>query len=251
MGSLTEGDCYAAFYSEESEIQQSFVEWLASSYNLPEDLSVLDMGCGTGRLLRPLASPGWKVLGMEPHPDYLAKSRVIAADAPEAIEVVPGGFGELNAAGRFHLVVAVSAPWWYLPTAKQRADALSRTYRALHPSGVVFLEGPDLEWILEHYRRPEPSEARYEGILIRRDPNHEIDREQKTWTHIDYFTAAETGEELTTVHRLSILSTAEITDALHQAGFTSIRTYSGWRARSPGPPEGPRVLISGQRPVTA
>ena len=38
------------------------------------------------------------------------------------------------------------------------------------------LDGPNFEWILDHYRQPAPSEALVDGSLVRRVPRHEIDR---------------------------------------------------------------------------
>ncbi len=66
---------------------------------------------------------------------------------------------------------------------------MTRSFRALRPEGVIFLDGPNLDWILDHYRPPVPSEVRYGEVVIRRSPQHEIDRARRVWTHIDTFTA--------------------------------------------------------------
>jgi SAM-dependent methyltransferase len=173
MAPLTEGDCYAAFYWRDLGVELAFLERLARSYALPDDLRVLDIGCGTGRLLPPLSSLRWMVVGMEPHPDYVAMSRLVAAKAPGTIEVVAGGFGDLEAVSHFDLVLAIGDPWWYLLTPEDRADALASSYRALRPGGVILLDGPNFDWILDHYRPPVPSEVRYGEALIRRSPQHE------------------------------------------------------------------------------
>lgn len=247
MASITEGDCYDAFYSAQRRTEPLFLERLAQSYGLPPRLRVLDIGCGTGRLLRPLASLGWEVVGMEPHPDYLALSQAIASEEPGRVTVTAGGFRDLEAVSEFDLVSAIGDPWWYLLTTEERTDALVRCHRALRPGGVIFLEGPNLDWILEHYRTPTPSEVRYRGTLIRRSPKHEIDHAGGVWTHVDTFTVADTGEELSTAHRFAIISSDEITAALGVAGFEHIRTYPSWSALSPGPPEGSRVMVAARR----
>jgi SAM-dependent methyltransferase len=247
MAPLTEGDCYAAFYWRDPGVELPFLERLARSYELPDDLRVLDVGCGTGRLLLALSSLGWRVVGMEPHPDYVAMSRLVAAEAPGTIEVVAGGFGDLEAVSHFDLVLAVGDPWWYLLTPEDRADALARSYRALRPGGVIFLDGPNLDRILDHYRPPEASEVRFGEVLIRRSPQHEIDRAGRVWTHIDTFTAPETGETVSTVHRFAMISVEEVRGALEAAGFGEVRTYASWHARSPGPAEGSRIMVAARR----
>ena len=249
MPPLSYGGCYAAFYGGSPPVEVPFLRWLARSVDLVGDLRVLDLGCGTGRLLGPLAALGWRVVGMDPQRENLAEARRVAADAPGAVEIVPGGFGDLDAVEAFDMVVAVGDPWWYLLTAAARADASLRVRRALRPQGVVVLEGPNFEWILDHYREPHPTEADVNGIRVRRVPRHDIDRVAGTWTHTDTFRAVGNSEELTMVHRFAIIPIAEVRSALDHAGFDAVELYTNWTSTAPGEPNGPRVIAVGRRPA--
>ena len=193
MALLSYGGCYAAFYGGSPPVEVPFLTRLARSFDLAGDLRVLDIGCGTGRLLGPLAALGWRVVGMDPQPENLAEARRVGARTPGVVKIVAGGFGDLNAVEAFDMIVAVGDPWWYLLTAAERADALLRVHRALRPQGVVVLEGPNFEWILDHYRAPHPTEADVNGIRVRRVPRHDIDRAAGTWTHTDSFGTPETA----------------------------------------------------------
>ena len=244
--SLTYGACYVAVYGSGPPVEVPFLTRLARSSDLTGVVRVLDIGCGTGRLLGPLAALGWRVVGMDPQPENLVPARQLAA---EGVEIVPGGFGNLDAIEAFDMVLAVGGPWWYLLSATERADALSRVKSALRPGGVVVLEGANFEWILNHYREPQPSEAEVEGTRVRRVPRHDIDRAGATWTHTDTFSTLDGGEELTMVHRLAIIPADAVLAALQDAGFDRVELYSSWASTEPGLPDGPRIIAVGRRPA--
>ena len=251
MAHLTYGRCYAAFYGTGPPVQVPFIARIAESFDLAGDLRVLDIGCGTGRLLAPLAELGWRVVGMDPQVENLAEARKIAEGAAGRIEVVAGGFAELDETESFDIVVAVGDPWWYLLTPEARADALHRVRRALRPAGAVVLDGPNFEWILDHYRHPDPSEALVDGTLVRRIPVHHIDRLGGTWSQTDTFSVPGTAEELTMVHRFAIIPLQEVLSSIRGAGFDCVDWYSGWASNAPGGPEGARVIAVGRRSPTA
>src|SRR5438874_12039579 len=121
MARLTYGGCYAAFYGTAPPDQVPFLVRLARSLDLAGQLRVLDMGCGTGRLLAPLADLGWRVVGMDPQVENVAEARKIAVRVPEGVEVVAGGFAELDDVEAYNIAAAVGDPWWYLLTGDARA----------------------------------------------------------------------------------------------------------------------------------
>ncbi|MGH9222401.1 MAG: methyltransferase domain-containing protein [Acidimicrobiales bacterium] len=77
MAHLTYGGCYAAFYGTRPpvQVQVPFNARIARSFDLAGELRVLDIGCGTGRPLAPLAALGWHVVGMGPQVENLAEAR--------------------------------------------------------------------------------------------------------------------------------------------------------------------------------
>jgi SAM-dependent methyltransferase len=250
MAHLTYGGCYTAFYGTGPPVQLPFIVRIAQSFDLAGERRVLDIGCGTGRLLAPLAELGWRVVGMDPQVENLAEARKVSDLVPGRIDIVAGGFADLDDLEAFDLVVAVGDPWWYLLTPEARADALYRVHRALRPGGAVVLDGPNFEWILDHYRHPEPSEALVDGTLVRRIPVHDIDRLGGTWSHTDTFNVPDTGEELTMVHRFAIIPLEEVLSSIREAGFDCVDWYSSWESNAPDGLEGPRVIAVGRRAPT-
>ena len=246
---LRYGACYAAFYGSGPPVEVPFLARLARSVGLTGELHVLDIGCGTGRLLAPLAALGWQVVGMDPQPENLAEARRVAARTPGVVEVLAGGFSNLDAVDAFHVIVAVGGPWWYMLTAAERADALSRVRRALRAGGVVVLDGANFEWILNHYQEPQPSEADVEGTPVRRAPQHDVDRACGIWTHTDRFSTPGTSEELVMVHRMAIIPVDEVVSALQRAGLGHVNLYPSWASTEPAPLNGPRIIAVGRRLV--
>jgi len=71
-----------------------------------QGLSVLDVGCGTGRHAVPLARQGARVVGIEPTPEMLARARQKAEDEGLDIHLAQGAIEDLApAVGMFDLVL--------------------------------------------------------------------------------------------------------------------------------------------------
>ncbi len=87
-GDITEDGCAVEFYA----LLPSFGEPDIVHGAVPEGSSVLELGCGTGRILRPLARLGHQVLGVDQSAGMLAHVR----DLP----IVPRGGARPDRAGR-------------------------------------------------------------------------------------------------------------------------------------------------------
>lgn len=245
---------YDAFSTQSPAVPLGFVVWLARSHALPADLHVLDVGCGTGRMLRPYAEQGWRVTGMEPDPDYRAHAAAEAEALPH-VEVIPGGWREIVAGERYDLITAVNGPFAHLLTGTERADALRRSHRALRPGGVLFLDLPNLIWILHEYGGPQRQTRGWEGCMLHLHRHHEIDYDAAVFRTLDDFTIIDPdgrSEEIRQVQEYAITTFAELRYLLEQAGFVEVRAYNGYAARVAEPlrPKG-RMLVSARRSPAA
>ncbi len=95
-----------------------------------EPSSVLDAGCGTGRVAIELARRGVAVLGVDVDPDMIAAGR---AKAPQ-LEWIEADLVELDRRERFDVVALVGNVVPYVPAA-QRAAAVAACARHLVPGG--------------------------------------------------------------------------------------------------------------------
>jgi SAM-dependent methyltransferase len=95
-----------------------------------EPSSVLDAGCGTGRVAIELARRGVAVLGVDVDPDMIAAGR---AKAPQ-LEWIEADLVELDRRERFDVVALAGNVVPYVPAA-QRAAAVAACARHVVPGG--------------------------------------------------------------------------------------------------------------------
>lgn len=239
-------ELYTAFDSDPNPII-GFLKRIARAYELPEPMRVLDVGCGPGRLLRPLARLGWEVTGMEPNPEFLACARGIAGEN-RRVKVRPGGFQEVDADELYDLVIGINSSFAHVLSPAERAGSIRRAFRALRPGGVLFLDLPNLLWILKNYQPPRPHASVVLGREVTLHRRHEIDYDRATFTTIDdYEIAGAAAGPVEFVHAYGIVTAPELRAHLVQAGFAQIRTYQSYDSAESEHVGGPRMLIAARK----
>lgn len=246
---MNQARLYALYETDPTPVVD-FLRWLTAAYGSTGALDVLDVGCGPGRLLGPMSALGWRVVGLEPDPEYTAAAREKAEGLPGA-RIRTGGFEEIEEEGAFDLIAAVNGPYSYLLTADARRDAVERCARALRPGGVLFLHFSNFWWILRHYREPPEQTLTVDGIVVTRTAEHEIDYDAGHFTHVDTFrwtNAAGEERRLTKTHAMSMVAPPETKRLLRAAGLEDIRTFNDYADREPALLTGKSVLVAAQRP---
>jgi SAM-dependent methyltransferase len=101
---------------------------------------VLDLGCGTGRFSRRIASAGAVVTGI----DFSKKTLDVARSQSSGINpfYVKGNLFKMNFQSRFDLILSTATLAMACPSHDEIRDALTRIGKALRPGGVLFLIEP-------------------------------------------------------------------------------------------------------------
>jgi len=246
---ITGASLYSAFDTGDTRPIVDFLLWLVSSHKTDGTLTILDAGCGPGRMLKEFSLLGWNTVGLEPNPEFYAQADELARSLPKT-SVIQGGLNDLEAENRFDLIGGINASFSYLLTPAQRADALSRMYKALRPGGCLFIDMANFPFVLRNYRAPKNSEATLNGITIHKAIEHQLDWHHDTLTHTDTFTFhdPERGDQkVTQIHKFGIFGFAEIEYFLKIVGFTEIRTYNSYAARQSETINGARLMVSAQK----
>lgn len=111
---------------------------MARTYGDP----ILELGCGTGRLLIPIASSGFKITGMDLSEPMLARCRekLVAqfGDAGNNAELVTGDIRNFNIEEKFSLITVPFRAFLHLLTAEEQISALSSIHKHLLPGAILY-----------------------------------------------------------------------------------------------------------------
>lgn len=124
---------------------------------------ILEMGCGTGRQLLPLAERGYSVTGIDYSPAMLSVFEQKLSNAmPEVREKVQLMLGDMTNPpinqGNFRLILFTSSQFLHLNNDEQRLACLKNSRNLLAEDGIVFIGNSKLEkeshsW--EDYSQPD------------------------------------------------------------------------------------------------
>jgi len=207
---------------------------------------VLEIGCGTGRVLIPTARAGVDIVGLDLSPQMLAVCRERLEDEPEAVRarvrLVQADMRRFDLDRAFTLVTIPFRPFQHLLTVEDQLACLASIHRHLVDDGTLILDifNPSLDALVN---RPVGEEISGEPEFTMPDGRRVI-RRHKTVAHeqfnqvndfeLVYYVTHPDGREERLVHafRLRYIFRFEAEHLLARAGFTIEHLYAGFD-RSP------------------
>jgi SAM-dependent methyltransferase len=206
---------------------------------------VLDLACGTGRLLVPLLRDGHTVLGIDRAAPMLARARRrvqrLAAVRRARCQLVRGDLRELALAPRFAIALCAFHSVQHLTRDHELAAFFASAARSLAPGGWLAFDvlPPDPDWLeRDSQRRWARTTFRHPttGQRLVYTANHSYDRRSRVLHMRLYYQPVDERGRPSGPERLVRLShrqlaPAEVRSLLARAGFRLLAGFSGWDGR--------------------
>ncbi|MFF5482773.1 class I SAM-dependent methyltransferase [Streptomyces sp. NPDC012935] len=207
---------------------------------------VLDVGCGTGRLLRRARAGGHRgrLVGLDPAAAMLVEARRHGTD----VEWVLGDLRTRDWRAEFDLVVMTGHAFQVLLCDEELREVLRALHQALRPGGRFVFEtrNPAARawetWTPERTRTVTGADGRAVRVWHHVDGPVVGDRVTFTETY-----ACDTWPEpVISRTTLRFLTPEALSAYLHEAGFTVADQYGDW-ARTPVTPAAPEIITLARR----
>jgi SAM-dependent methyltransferase len=204
---------------------------------------VLELGCGTGRVLLPIAALGIPCVGLDASPAMLAVLR--AKNPPPNLEVVESRMESFDLGGRrFPLVICPFRAFQHLLDVGAQLATLANVRKHLAPGGAFAFDifDPKLALLAE----PDDTERvdatfTLDGVETRRFARTRRDLATQVLDVTFRFEPAQTDGNTTV--RLRWFYRYEIEHLLARAGFTDLTVFGGFDRR-PWGPERETVIVA-------
>ncbi len=126
------------------------IEFLLQFLDLEQDLRILDVGCGYGRHLIPLAQEGFSVTGIDRSPVMLSTAHNTAQNAGLTLPLVRADMRALPFVETFDTCLSLFSSFGYFDTEDENFRVLPNIADALVPGGQFLLETVNRDFVVRH-----------------------------------------------------------------------------------------------------
>jgi len=236
-------DVYAGGFDADLPLYLSLCE--------PSD-RILEVGCGTGRVLKALLHAGYHVAGIDTSPEMLriAEDKLANYLSRGKLKLYCGSLGDVAFDVSFDRILVTWFTFNYLFEDRERRAFLNRALSTLGPNGLIamdlFFPLPLLRPETENQWGEESFELEGRTVLLRQKRKMIGDVEER----IQIYTEEGTTEEIPTRRRFATREQAVA--LLEDAGFTGVRIANGYDLSSwhvPGRTEGNKgtFVVTGRK----
>lgn len=223
--------------------------------------SVLEIGCGTGRILLPIARSGRTISGVDASPQMLERCRSKLRGEPEAVRDRVTLYQEdaraFDLGRQFDLVIAPFRVMQHLTTIEDQLGFLGSVARHLAPGGRLIFDvfSPNFAALVAAVgieREDTPETALPDGRTFRRAGRVARVRwiDQVSEIELVYYISGQTGtERRVQSFDMRWFLRAELVNLLARGGFR-VRSIYGDFDRSPLTDKSPEQIVCAERATT-
>ncbi len=234
---MSEFDRFARFYDLDYEPFQEDVA-LYLGFAERTDGPLLELGCGTGRLLLPLARAGYHVTGVDLSPAMLevARGKVEAAGLEDRITLVQADMREVKLPQQYGLALIAINSFMHLTTLEDQLQALRAWRRLLLPGGLLVIDvyNPNPQGLLEADGRIELHGRWFDpdtGAVVLKQTSRTLDDARQTqhvlFIYDEVFPDGQVRRTLAPFHA-RYLHRFEAELLLDKAGYTLEQVYGSY-----------------------
>lgn len=240
-----------AFWSEFSETMFSgrrradTADTVATSPLLafPAGARMLDLCCGPGVYLVPLARRGYAVTGVDLSPALLERARAACAEAGVDVRLVRADMLEHIEPESYDVVLNVFTSFGYFDDPRDNLRVLRNAHDSLVPGGELLIDVMGKEVLAGWIGRPQLVELEGGAYVVQRDTIlDDWSRLRTDWTLVRDGTAREAS--ITSF----LYSATELRALFEQAGFTDVECYGDFDG-APYDQHARRLIVRGRRPA--
>jgi SAM-dependent methyltransferase len=227
-----------------------FLTWAFRSFAKNGVHTVLDLGCGAGRIAVVLASKGYSVTGIDKFPAMLAEARQNAAERRVRLNLFRSPLEELRVTGRFDAAYSILGPFSYVLTDEDLARSLARVNAVLRPGGVLIIDVMNFAWMYGRFKPVFTTVRRGKGWSVRRVVTNEVDNVNMLWHNREANQMELQGKtrEWKETHVFRMWTFPEFRRQLLAGGFTGIRLFGRLEAGAEeATTQAPRLVIVADR----
>ncbi len=193
----------------------------------PAGSRVLDLCCGPGLYVVPLARQGHRVTGVDLSPEMVDLAAAACADAGTPAELLRGDMAEFVRPGGFDVVVNMFTSFGYFADPAKNLQVLHNIHASLAPGGQVLMDVFGKEVIARRVGRPQVVDLPGGGTVFLRDTILD------DWTRLrTEWTLVRDGIARSKAMTSFVYSAAELRSLFAQAGFTDVECFGGFDGSS-------------------